>query len=396
MGTQHKITTDTERYVDFNNLGIHLVTTKSCASLKLIGILHVTVKGWKITIRKTDQDSEIYKGTADCDGQPLSEIQKLGMVEFDDIMKDYVEEWAKYKDMRPKNTLIVYEGGGYDGCFWEPNALLFDKNGKFVSIHHSGYKGIKTESLALQLAATKENPLSHYGNKKDTEIVDLTNDEQVEEWQRNNNEGFVVGICEEIKQMLGNNEIELDAEPWFECDVCNNRVENGVSDGPEGAGGIAIVNTEKICHDCHSINTCSTCGQFRINTEEYQIRVAQDLNGMDYCCWCIDDVSQDEIDIPLSDELIFEDTYKIKTDYPVVGLTVEGTVNQYGYTFIIYDKDENILESHSTNGVKTTEQLQLDLTNSVMPLNDIKWLAYNKIKEAMRNNFDEAIENIYK
>lgn len=43
-----------------------------------------------------------------------------------------------------KNVLIVYRGGGYDGCFWEPNVAFFDSEEIFYDILSTGCNGCKT------------------------------------------------------------------------------------------------------------------------------------------------------------------------------------------------------------------------------------------------------------
>ena len=42
----------------------------------------------------------------------------------------------------PKNTIVIYKGGGYDGCVWEWNAFCWDANREFVQLGASGSDGI--------------------------------------------------------------------------------------------------------------------------------------------------------------------------------------------------------------------------------------------------------------
>jgi len=48
-------------------------------------------------------------------------------------------------DPTPTSLLVMYQGGGYDGCFWEWNFFAFDRDGKFFNIFTSGRDGVKTE-----------------------------------------------------------------------------------------------------------------------------------------------------------------------------------------------------------------------------------------------------------
>ena len=40
-----------------------------------------------------------------------------------------------------KNCVVVYKGGGYDGCFWEYNYSYFDVHGVRYDIYSSGWMG---------------------------------------------------------------------------------------------------------------------------------------------------------------------------------------------------------------------------------------------------------------
>ena len=46
--------------------------------------------------------------------------------------------------MFPNSTLVMYEGGGYDGCIYEWNYAFIDNDGCFHDIASTGYKGCDT------------------------------------------------------------------------------------------------------------------------------------------------------------------------------------------------------------------------------------------------------------
>lgn len=47
------------------------------------------------------------------------------------------------------DTLVCYQGGGYDGCFWEWNYAFLDKTGKFHDLMSSGRNGCETEEALI-------------------------------------------------------------------------------------------------------------------------------------------------------------------------------------------------------------------------------------------------------
>ena len=52
--------------------------------------------------------------------------------------------------------LVQYQGGGYDGCFWEWNFFYLDGD-KFHDIYSSGRAGITTKEKALELLESEDN-----------------------------------------------------------------------------------------------------------------------------------------------------------------------------------------------------------------------------------------------
>ena len=101
-----------------------------------------------------------------------------------------------------KDTLLVYRGGGYDGCIWEFNAALWDKHGKFHDIHSSGYAGLfryrgsdhscVTATDDAEQAALKLIEL----NGHDTDTFDLTDEKEVTDFNKTYAVNFVHGcVC---------------------------------------------------------------------------------------------------------------------------------------------------------------------------------------------------------
>lgn len=198
------------------------------------------------------------------------------------------------------NTLITYEGGGYDGCIWEWNFCLFDNQGEFHNIYSSGCNGCETRD----------------------EITEFMNDEHNIEhgnfnvYHLNNNEfGFtntlMGGIVVELVNKLNEfwNDSLLDTEVTYECDECKNDVsDEGISCEPVGCGGIVIMDDTKLCIECYHINTCCYCG-------EYQGGESDKLNMNGYCPNCYDeDYDMDEVvcnEQDDYDELEVDEKYKV-------------------------------------------------------------------------------------
>lgn len=138
-----------------------------------------------------------------------------------------------------KNMLMQYRGGGYDGCMWEWNFCAWDGDGKFLNIFASGMKGVKDEVEALDLFDSTEKVYRY----------DLTKEADIDEFQKENNAGFVVAVVEKINRAT---EYEGFSFPkmWFLCDDCGAQVESGYGDDPSGDGGIAISYKTKLCESC--------------------------------------------------------------------------------------------------------------------------------------------------
>lgn len=203
-----------------------------------------------------------------------------------------------------KNILITYQGGGYDGCIWEWNFCLFDKNGEFHDIYSSGVSGCDTEK----------------------KIIDFINDEHeikhgtFQFWNLSKKEfGFtntlMGGIVVELVNKLNRDFWDYDLisnEVTFKCDKCKNDVPNMVGDriscNPVGCGGIVIMNDTKLCDECHSLDTCFKC-------KEYETGSHETMTDNGYCKYCYgDDENLDVItckDYDDYDELEIDKEYKV-------------------------------------------------------------------------------------
>ncbi len=156
-----------------------------------------------------------------------------------------------------KNILVAYQGGGYDGCFWEWNWFSFDRDGKFHNIFSSGSMGIKTEEQAAAMVNEKEEGVY---------IYDLTSDANIDTFQNEHAAPHVVGLVEKIN---AGEYGEYDQKIWFTCDKCDEKVfGEGHLEDWHGCGGIASTADTKLCEDCHSSHTCMDCGEYSEEVED--------------------------------------------------------------------------------------------------------------------------------
>jgi len=172
-----------------------------------------------------------------------------------------------------KNILVVYQGGGYDGCFWEWNHFLFDDKGEFHVIFASGSAGIKKVEAALEFMADPER-----FEEDKAEIIHLDKEGDIDHFQKEWNAGFVVETVRRVNFIY--EEADFLPPMWFKCDDCGEKVyERGCSDVPEGAGGIMIVHTKKYCEECYCCHHCPYCAEFFEDTSVFDTETG-------YCEYC--------------------------------------------------------------------------------------------------------------
>lgn len=139
------------------------------------------------------------------------------------------------------NILCQYKGGGYDGCHWEWNFFVLDKQGKFHDIYSSGVSGIKKQEDALEKVKDEEDNSLY--------IYDLSNERDIKDFQEECNEGHVIEVTNAVNDLI-NKGIKIDSLWWF-CDCCGKRVGFGNAEDYVRCGGIAMQATKKCCDDCY-------------------------------------------------------------------------------------------------------------------------------------------------
>jgi hypothetical protein len=171
------------------------------------------------------------------------------------------------------NKLIAYHGGGYDGCIWEWNFCLYDRKGKFHDLYSTGVGGCKSSEEIIDYVKEGRGTWYQYS---------LSTNRGYQKFAEKYNHGIVVNMTKEL-----NTEFRslLEGTPFsYPCDECKYEVfadeDEGFQEGFQGAGGIAIQATLKLCNDCYLSGTCCNCGDYD-NTPNA-------LSDMEYCGECIE------------------------------------------------------------------------------------------------------------
>lgn len=138
-----------------------------------------------------------------------------------------------------RNLLVMYKGGGYDGCFWEWNFCFWDSEGEWHDLYSSGRDGIETEDEML-IALTEDDSNINY-------IVNITNEKDIAYWTKEFNASLVLRIAEILNDDYYY-EIELP------CKECGNLSE------PEYMHYVDKYTL--VCEDCYCSGGCVACNEF--------------------------------------------------------------------------------------------------------------------------------------
>ena len=161
---------------------------------------------------------------------------------------------------------MLYQGGGYSGCYWEWNFCFWDDNGEWFNIYSSGEDGIESEKAALEYAESIDYP---------NIIVDLTEQDEVDKMYADFNEDMILGILDYLNEQ---HEYALEVI-CFECK------EHAVV-------YYETFDTEnKVCMDCHSSGACEKCNEY-VGSDELEINT--DTKDNEY--WCSDCMEQERVE----------------------------------------------------------------------------------------------------
>ena len=145
------------------------------------------------------------------------------------------------------NGLIQYQGGGYDGCFWEWNFAVI-VGGKFTNIFSSGRVGCNDRRKMDAFIKANKDGSDYYTYPLD--------ERGFSEFAKSSNAGHVPGVAKGITPLV-------DFEPLVVCDMCGDEVNPAdmFTCGLESAGGIALQYTKLRCEECYFLLICNYCGR---------------------------------------------------------------------------------------------------------------------------------------
>lgn len=215
------------------------------------------------------------------------------------------------------NILVQYQGGGYDGCFWEWNFFYIDKDGEFHDIFSSGRDGITNKDDGQNLI------------DEDTDhvyIYDMTSEEDIKTFNAECNVVHITGVLQWFEAYNS-----PDIEFFAVCSECGCRVTECSEIALEnwhGCGGIMSTADVLLCQECRSSGTCDCCGEYVGQKEliylggeydfddDYKNKAARkmlDDGYSDVCEGCIDyqasQIEQDE-----HEDLLFQSLATGKPD----------------------------------------------------------------------------------
>jgi hypothetical protein len=179
-----------------------------------------------------------------------------------------------------KGKLVSYKGGGYDGCVWEWNYFYITKEGELEILHSTGMNGIKNEADAEEVLT--EQAYWH------TTIYDVFTEEGMKDFDKYENVDAVVHSVFHLWFL------EQNIPVWYSCDMCGERQTempeceepNHFTYDPQGCGGIAFMNTTKLCEDCVQNRYCEECGEVDTrDPEEYPI-IYNEEDCVARCSYC--------------------------------------------------------------------------------------------------------------
>lgn len=152
------------------------------------------------------------------------------------------------------NTLVMYKGGGYDGCFWEYNYAYFDKDGTFHNVAATGSMGCDT------LEKLKR---SYQRQPRDFDLYEFDVEGETARFGREAPISHLIGVAKWIV------EHNIDVMIPVKCDTCGTVVEMTKVAGsdPHGIGGIMSEYGKVVCVECaceeddeYEYGTCHGCG----------------------------------------------------------------------------------------------------------------------------------------
>lgn len=208
-----------------------------------------------------------------------------------------------------KSKILVYQGGGYEGCIWEWNVCMWDEYGTWYDIVSSGHSGISTEVGAVDFIKEKNIEKLPFEEPTKFSLLNLKSQKEMNFFRDEYTSELVLQVLQFLgEEVPGNYRLEL------KCGECGNTspcCDDFIHTSYKGIGGIAIQQTNLMCMDCYNALSCSICGQLPVDeTFSYTEGLPHDLE------YTLNDyVGQCEVCAP---ESVEQDLYKTIDNVEIV------------------------------------------------------------------------------
>ncbi|KKN71227.1 hypothetical protein LCGC14_0422700 [marine sediment metagenome] len=160
------------------------------------------------------------------------------------------------------NILVQYQGGGYDGCYWEWNYFYIDKQGTFHDIQSSGRKAVTSIENAKEL---------FWANCSGTYIYDMSNKDDIKTFSKETHPVHVFGV---LQWFNDNGNIEFFAV----CLAC----ECGI----DSCDDMVIEDKDLFCVECYSSGGCPCCESYVGDTEIVEVNPDEHYDFSYICSDC--------------------------------------------------------------------------------------------------------------
>lgn len=171
-----------------------------------------------------------------------------------------------------KDLLVMYKGGGYDGCYWEWNFFLFDAEGTFHQIKSSGRKGVKSKEEAIKMI--KEDSFGY--------TFKLTNKKAIKEFSNETNNHLIDIVGTKVNCIYKKEVIKWECDECGDSIACESDPERQERDPyPTMFHDDHEYHWEtKLCEACYLNHSCGYCGEFN---EEHE----NNKDDAGHCVYCI-------------------------------------------------------------------------------------------------------------
>lgn len=163
-----------------------------------------------------------------------------------------------------RDKLVLWEGGGYPGCLWEPNIGFFDSAGYWNAVYSTGSGGRRTKE---EFAGKRKPEFSglHTTDRNarntwvDYDIVLHISKAGMLAAQANLADGSLYMRAADALAAAGYPAV-------FKCGKCGKARGfdefSGEYDGYRGNGGVGIIYGNPLCADCYDSGRCEKCNEY--------------------------------------------------------------------------------------------------------------------------------------